>query len=274
MSGPVAPVERWARRLAMGWAALAVLFLVGPLLVVVPLSLTSGSLLLYPLPGLSWRWYEEVLTDPLWTGAMLNTLLIGLPTTLLATVLGTLAAFGLQGLRSRWRAALIGLLLSPLVLPVIVYAVAAFYFFARIGLGGSYAGLIVAHTILSTPFVIVTVLATLDGLDASLPRAAAMLGAPPLLAFRRVTLPLILPGVASGAILAFVNSFDELVVTLFLAAPEQRTLPRQLWSGVQESVSPAITAAAVVLMAVSILLMLVTEALRRRAARLAGRLGV
>eukprot|EP01031_Cornospumella_fuschlensis_P048025 gene48025-58825_t len=112
----------------------AVLFLVGPLLVVVPLSLTSGSLLLYPLPGLSWRWYEEVLTDPLWTGAMLNTLLIGLPTTVLATVLGTLAAFGLQGLRSRWRPALIGLLLSPLVLPVIVYAVAAFYFFARIGL--------------------------------------------------------------------------------------------------------------------------------------------
>jgi putative spermidine/putrescine transport system permease protein len=157
-----------------------------------------------------------------------------------------------------------------LAVPVIVAAVAIFYFYAWLGLAGTYVGVIAAHTALALPFVVVTVSATLQGFDANLLRSAASLGASPLRVFHKVTLPLIAPGVVSGALFAFVTSFDELVVVLFLASPEQRTLPRQIWSGVRETISPTITAAAVVLILVSIALMAAVELLRRRGERLRG----
>jgi putative spermidine/putrescine transport system permease protein len=251
-------------------SVLVLAYLVLPILVILPLSFTAGELLVYPLPAWSLRWYREFATGPMWTQATWNSLVLAVVTTLVATTVGMLAAFGLQGLRSRLKPALYGLLALPLIIPPVMVAVALFYYYARLGLVGSFWGLVLAHTVLALPFVIITISATLQGFEPNLPRAAASLGASPLLAFRKVTLPLILPGVLSGAVFAFVTSFDELLVILFVGSPEQRTLPRQIWSGVSETMSPTVSAAAVVLIAVSLILMAVVELLRRRSERLRG----
>jgi putative spermidine/putrescine transport system permease protein len=245
-------------------------YLVLPILVVLPLSFTSGELLVYPMPAWSLRWYREFTTAPIWTRSLWNSVVLAVVTTAVATTVGMLAALGLQSLRSRLKPVLYGVLALPLIIPHVMVAVALFYYYARLGLVGSFIGLVMAHTVLALPFVVITIAATLQGFDANLPRAAASLGASPLQAFRLVTLPLILPGVLSGAVFAFVTSFDELLVILFVGSPEQRTLPRQIWSGVSETMSPAVVAAAVVLIAVSLLLMAVVELLRRRGERLRG----
>jgi putative spermidine/putrescine transport system permease protein len=155
-----------------------------------------------------------------------------------------------------------------MVVPVIIVAVGVYFAFAPLGLNDGYAGLILAHTALAVPFVVVTVLATLAGFDRTLLRAASSLGAPPLTTFRRVMLPLILPGVASGAVFAFAASFDEVVVALLIAGPGQRTLPRQMFSGINDNISLTITAAATLLIAISLVLMIVVDLLRRRSERL------
>lgn len=261
--------QRFAAVALPAAGAIVLAFLLLPILVVVPLSFTSGELLVYPLPGLSLRWYRDFLTNEMWTVALRNSVVLAVLTTVAATVLGTLAALGLHGLRApRLGAALLGLMLTPLVVPLVIVAVATFYFFARTGLSGSFTGLVIAHTVLALPFVVVTVGATLQGYDTNLSRAAASLGAAPAVVFRRITLPLIAPGVVSGALFAFVTSFDELLVVLFIASPQQRTLPRQIYSGVTESISPTVTAAAVVLVVVTLGLMAVVELLRRRSQRL------
>lgn len=264
MTGRVALSPHPFLRSAQGASVLVALFLIVPIAVVIPVSFTAGTLLIYPLPGLSLRWYEEFLSDPGWLASVANSVTIGLATTAIATPLGTLAAIGLTRLEGRSRTLVTALLYGPLATPVIVFAVAAFYLYARHGLAGSLAGVVIGHVVLATPFVVIIVSATLQGFDRTLLRAAASLGAGPAFAFRRVTLPLIAPGVMSGAILAFVTSFDELVVTLFLASPGQRTLPRQIWAGVQESSSPTVVAAATILMGVSLCLMGLVEILRRR----------
>lgn len=256
-----------------GIRALTVLvlgYLILPILVILPLSFTSGELLVYPLPAWSLRWYREFTTGPMWTQATWNSLVLAAVTTLVATTAGMLAAFGLQGLRSRFKPVLYGLLALPLIIPPVMVAVALFYYYARLGLVGTFSGLVFAHTVLALPFVVITVAATLQGFDPNLRRAAASLGASPLQAFRKVTLPIILPGVLSGAVFAFVTSFDELLVILFVGSPEQRTLPRQIFSGVSETMSPTVAAAAVVLIGVSLILMAVVELLRRRGERLRG----
>jgi putative spermidine/putrescine transport system permease protein len=245
-------------------------YLILPILVILPLSFTSGELLVYPLPAWSLRWYREFTTGPMWTQSTWNSLVLAVVTTVVATTVGMLAAFGLQGLRSRLKPVLFGLLALPLIIPPVMVAVALFYYYARLGLVGTFGGLVLAHTVLALPFVVITIAATLQGFDQNLPRAAASLGASPLQTFRMVTLPLILPGVLSGAVFAFVTSFDELLVILFVGSPEQRTLPRQIWSGVSETMSPTVVAAAVVLIAVSLLLMAVVELLRRRSEPLRG----
>lgn len=259
-------------RLALGGArmfAFAVLaFLVAPIFVVFPLSFTAGQLLVFPLPGWSLQWYREFFTSPLWTGALLNSLFVGIVTTIAATVLGTMAALGLHGARFRLKPFIMALLVTPIAVPVVIIAVSAFYFFAAVNLVGTYIGLILAHIALALPFVVITVSATLQGFDPNLPRAAASLGASPLRTLRTVTLPIIAPGVASGSVFAFVTSFDELVIALFITSPQQRTLPRQIFSGVSENISPTITAAAVVLLMVSVVLMLVMEWLRARSERM------
>ena len=268
------PHATWLERLShVGIRALTLLvmgYLILPIVVILPLSFTSGELLVYPLPAWSLRWYREFTTGPLWTQSTWNSLVLAVVTTVVATPVGLLAAFGLQGLRSRLKPMLFGLLALPLIIPPVMVAVALFYYYARLGLVGTFGGLVLAHTVLALPFVVITIAATLQGFDQNLPRAAASLGASPLQTFRMVTLPLILPGVLSGAVFAFVTSFDELLVILFVGSPEQRTLPRQIFSGVSETMSPTVVAAAVVLIAVSLILMAVVELLRRRSERLRG----
>jgi putative spermidine/putrescine transport system permease protein len=161
-------------------------------------------------------------------------------------------------------------LISPMIVPVVITAVGMYFFFANLGLNNTYFGIILAHTALATPFVVITVTATLTGFDQSLIRAGASLGAPPMTVFRKVTFPLILPGMISGALFAFVTSFDEVVVVLFIASPDQRTLPKQMFSGIREQISPTITAAATLLVLSAAVMLVTVELLRRRSERLRG----
>jgi len=262
------PIERlwhWTHWL---FCALLLAFLVLPVLVIVPLSFTSGTLLVYPIPAFSLRWYEAFFTSAEWLRALKNSLIVAPAATLLATGLGVLAALGMARGDFRGKTLIMGLLISPMVVPVVIVAVACYLAFAPLRLVNSYLALILTHAALGTPFVVITVMATLQGFDTTLARAAANLGAAPWVVFRRVTLPLIAPGVLSGALFAFATSFDEVVVTLFLAAPEQATLPRQMFSGIRENLSPAIAAAATLLIGFAVLLLLTLEALRRRSERL------
>ncbi len=248
--------------------ALVLVFLVAPIAIVVPLSFSSGSFFYYPLPGFSLRWYQDFFSSSFWVPSVWNSLIVGASATLLATVLGTLAALGMWRARFAGQALLLAVLISPMVVPVIIIAVGVYFAFAPLGLTDGYAGLILAHTTLAAPFVVVTVLATLTGFDRTLLRAAASLGAPPLTTFRRVTLPLIMPGVLSGAVFAFAASFDEVVVALLIAGPGQRTLPRQMFAGINDNISLTITAAATMLIAISLVFMGFVGWLRRRGERL------
>ncbi len=248
-------------------------FLVAPILVIVPLSFNAGAFFTYPLAGVSLRWYRELLTGAQWQRAVENSLIVGVGATVVATFLGTLAALGLHRVRLPFRPVIVGILLSPMVVPVIITGVGMFYFYARVGLANTLGGLIVAHAALGIPFVFVTVGAVLATLDDNLVRAAASLGAGPVRVFRAVVLPLILPGVVSGALFAFVTSWDDVVVALFLAGPRQHTLPRQMWSGIREFISPTLLAVATLLIVLSVSLMLVVELLRRKGERLRGVMG-
>ncbi len=252
------------------FCGLVLLFLVAPIFAIMPLSVSSGSLLTFPLPGLSPRWYESVLTSGRWLPALRNSLIVGTVATVLATFLGTLAALGLNRARLPLRPLIMAVLLSPMIVPGVITAVGVYFFFAPLGLTNSFFGLILAHTALASPFVVITVNATLQGFDVNLTRAAASLGAGPVSAFFRVVLPLILPGVASGMVFAFATSFDEVVVALMLAGPDQRTLPREMFMGIREQISPEITAIATALIVFAAALLLAMEALRRRVQRLRG----
>lgn len=249
-------------------SCLVFFFLVTPILAILPLSFSSGSFLTYPLPGLSLKWYVEFLTLPKWTVSLKNSLIIGGVSTTLAMALGTLASLGLAQSKSRLKPVILAIVLSPIIVPGVITAVGLYFFFAPLGLTGNYAGLILAHTALATPFVVITVSATLQSFDMSLVRASSSLGAGPLYTFRKIVLPLILPGVISGGLFAFATSFDEVIVVLFLAGPDQRTLPREMFSGIRENISPTITAAAVLLTAVSIVMLSLMEMLRRRGEKL------
>jgi putative spermidine/putrescine transport system permease protein len=264
------PVERAWYYTFRVLCALVLLFLIAPILVIMPLSLNSEPYFTYPLPALSLRWYEDFFTSERWQTALKNSVFVACVTTMLATALGTVAALGLSRANLPLRAVIMGLLISPMVVPVVITAVGLYFFYSWAGLNNSYIGLILAHTALATPFVVITVTATLTGFDKSLAHASASLGAPPRTTFFRVIVPLILPGVISGALFAFVTSFDEVVVVLFLASPEQRTLPKQMFSGIREQISPTITAAATLLIIFSIFLLTTVELLRRRSERLRG----
>ena len=258
--------------------ALIFTFLVAPILVIVPLSFnaepyftfTDGMLRLDPA-AYSLRWYREIIENEAWTRALGNSVLIGVAATVLATGLGTLAALGLASRAMPARRAVMGLLISPMVTPLIISAAGMFFFYSSLGLSQTHLGLILAHAALGTPFVVITVTATLAAFDTNLTRAAASLGARPLLTFRRVQLPLIAPGVLSGALFAFAASFDEVVVVLFMAGEDQRTIPRQMWAGIREQISPAILAVATFLIVFAALLLLTVEWLRRRSASAAAR---
>jgi putative spermidine/putrescine transport system permease protein len=264
------PVERAWYYIHRAICALVLLFLIAPILVIMPLSFNAEPYFTYPMPGLSMRWYEDFFTSDRWQLALQNSVFVACSTTILATALGTLAALGLSKANFPARNLVMGLLISPMIVPVVITAVGMYFFYAQMGLTNSFFGLILAHTALATPFVVITVTATLIGFDHTLTRAGASLGAPPPRVFFKVVLPLILPGVISGALFAFVTSFDEVVVVLFLASPEQRTLPKQMFSGIREQISPTITAVATLLIIFSVILLTSVELLRRRSERLRG----
>jgi putative spermidine/putrescine transport system permease protein len=257
------------------WAVL--LFLILPILVIIPLSFNSEpffsftqGMLRFDPDAYSLKWYEAVFNSANWLLAIRNSFFIGILATLIATVLGTLAAVGLSSESMPLRRSITALLLSPMIVPLIIVAAGMFFFYTRFNLVGTYAGLIIAHAALGVPFVIITVTATLTGFDRSLYQAALSMGASPIKAFRDVVIPLIRPGVISGALFAFVTSFDEVVLVLFLAGPEQRTIPRQMFSGLREQINPSILAVATLLILISIVLLATLELLRRRSERVRG----
>jgi putative spermidine/putrescine transport system permease protein len=251
-------------------SVLVLFFLVAPIIAIIPLSFSSSSFLTYPLPGFSLEWYDAFLGSERWMRSLKNSVLVGSLATLLAMALGVPAAIGLTQGRFPLRGLIMALVLSPMIVPVVIIAVGIYFFFAPLGLTSNYFGLVIAHAMLGTPFVVVAVSATLAGFDRNLIRAAASMGAPPLRIFRKVILPLILPGVVSGGLFAFATSFDEVILVLFIAGPEQATLPRQMFNDVRESINPTITAVASILIAVSIVLLTALEMLRRRGERLRG----
>lgn len=263
----------WSRiegGLAKAYAIGVIVFLIAPLLIIVPLSFnaepyftfTSKMLSLNP-EGFSLRWYSDIVDNPQWLEAIGNSLVIAIASTFLATVLGTLAAIGLARSNMPFRDFFMALLISPLVVPIVIAAAGMYFFYSSVGLAQTHLGIILAHTALGVPFVVITMTATLSGFDRNLIRAAGSLGADPITTFYRVTLPLVAPGMISGALFAFAASFDEVVTVLFLGGPEQRTIPRQMWSGIREQISPTILAVATLLIVFSSLLLLAVEMLRR-----------
>lgn len=232
-------------------AGLVMAFLLLPLLAVVPVSFSGSDILMLPPPSWSTRWYADFAGDPRWMAATRNSFLVATGTIAAAVPLGTLAALGLW---LRMRPRLLGLFLLPMAVPAVIAALALYFAFAAVGLGSSLAGLVLAHTVLAAPFVVVAVLASLRGVDPSLLRAAESLGAAPLSALFRVVLPLAAPGVLAGAVFAFATSFDEVMVALFIAAPGQFTLPRQMFAGLREQITPTVFAAATIVLGVCLVL--------------------
>jgi putative spermidine/putrescine transport system permease protein len=252
-------------------AWLVLLFLILPILVIIPLSFnaepyftfTEGMLSLDP-DAYSLKWYREIWHEDKWLLAIQNSFYIGFMATIIATVLGTTAAIGLSNSRMPFQRMIMALLLSPMIVPLIITAAGMFFFYTQLDIAGSYIGVILAHAALGTPFVVITVNAALAGFDYSLVRASLGMGAKPVYTFFKVIMPLIRPGVISGALFAFVTSFDEVIVVLFLAGPEQRTIPRQMFSGLREEINPTILAVATLLVLISALLLLTMEYLRAR----------
>jgi len=237
-------------------------FLIAPIVVVIPLSFnavpfftfTPEMLSLDPA-GYSTKWYQDFFTNRNWQGAVQNSFILAFFSTLIATVLGTTAALGLSRAEMPAKTLIMGILISPMIVPVIIAAAGMFFFYSDIGLASTHLGVILAHAALGTPFVVITVTATLVGFDHSLTRAAATLGASPIRTFFKIIVPLILPGVISGALFAFVTSFDEVVVVQFVGSYKQRTIPWAMFSGLREQISPTILAVATLLVVLSILML-------------------
>jgi putative spermidine/putrescine transport system permease protein len=244
-------------------------FLICPILVIIPLSFNIEPYFTYPIPGYSLRWYQSIIDNEMWMFSVKNSFIVGTCTTLLSVSLGTVAALGLSRSDLPYKRLIMAVLISPMIVPVVITGVGMYFFFSRLNLTQSLFGLILAHSVLATPFVVITVTATLTGFDRTLSRAAASLGASPIRSFFKVTMPLILPGMISGGLFAFITSFDELVVTLFLGGVEQRTIPRQMWAGIREQISPSILAIATILTFLSIFILTTLEWLRRRSQKIA-----
>jgi putative spermidine/putrescine transport system permease protein len=239
-------------------------YLVIPIAALVPLSFNADSFLVYPIEHWSLHWYRTLFASDAWWRAIRNSFIIAPCATMLATILGTSCALGLDRATFPGKRILVAIILSPLVAPLVVVAVGMYLFYMKLHLAGTFTGLVIAHSLLGAPFVVTTVAAVLKGFNGTLVNASRSLGAGRFETFWRVTLPLILPGVLSGALFAFATSFDEVVVTLFLAGPDQVTIPRQMFSGIRDSITPTIVALATILVLFSTTLLLVMERLRNR----------
>jgi putative spermidine/putrescine transport system permease protein len=278
-AGPIERVWYYAYRLI---CAAIFFFLIVPILVIIPLSFNAEpyftftpEMLSFKASGYSLRWYQDIVNNEQWLHSIKNSFIIGIAATLLATAFGTVAALGLSRADLPFKRLLMAVLISPMIVPLIISAAAMFFFYSApfgsdFALTHTYAGVILAHAALGTPFVVITVTATLVGFDKNLIRASSSLGADSVTTFFKVIMPLILPGVISGALFAFVTSFDEVVVVLFMAGFEQRTIPRQMWAGIREQISPTILAVATLLICLSTVLLATIELLRRRNERLRG----
>lgn len=284
------PGQRLWHYTYMAFCTFVLFFLVAPLVVVIPLSFTSSPFLNFTPEmlsldpeGFSVRWYKGLFgmcgdiednistmcTNKWMTGAQ-SSILIAIASTLLATFLGTLAALGLSSDHMPARRLIMALMISPLIVPLIITASGMAFFFAKVNLTATWPGIVLAHTILGLPFVVITVTSTLVGFDKSLIRAGANLGGTPSYNFFKIQMPLIAPGMISGALFAFITSFDEIVIILFVGGPQQHTLPLQMWSGIRQEISPTILSAATILVLFSIVLLTTLEMLRRRSERLRG----
>jgi putative spermidine/putrescine transport system permease protein len=255
--------ETWWRAVRITITALLVIFLVAPMLIVVLISFSSAQFLMFPPPGFSMQWYHRVFGDPAWIESLTASIEIVAPTGILATVLGTAAALGLARSDIPGKKVITGLLMAPIVVPVIIIAAAVFGVFRIWNLNGTLFGFILAHTVLTVPYVVSTVLASLQMVDERYEHAALTLGAPPRTVFRRIVFPLILPGVLSGLLFAMVISFDELVVSLFISSPTFRPVTVQMWSDVLGDVDPTTAAVGTLLFLFSLLVLLLEAVLRR-----------
>lgn len=264
-------VWRWTYRVICG---LIFFFLIMPLLVIIPLSFnaqdfftfTSGMLAFDP-DAYSLRHYTNFFTDPNWQNALRNSFAIAPLATLIAVAFGTLGAVGLSQRDIPFRRTIMAILISPMIVPLIISAAGMYFFYSKVGLQGTYVGIVLAHAALGVPFVIITVTATLVGFDRSLTRASASLGAGPIRTFFQIQMPLILPGVIAGGLFAFITSFDEVVVVMFVGSAQQQTLPWRMFTGLREQISPTILSVATILVFVSVLLLATLELLRRRSER-------
>lgn len=255
------------------FAGLGFLFLIAPLFVIIPLSFNAepyftfrAEMLTFEEGAYSSRWYQSIWEDEQWHRALLNSFFIGVCATTIATILGTLAAISLNNPNFPARRTVQLILISPMVIPIIIVGVGVFFFYATpwIGLSQTYLGIILSHAMLGAPFVVITVTATLTGFNPALMHAAASMGANAFTRFRRIQLPLISPGVITGGLFAFATSFDEVVVVLFMGGLEQRTLPRQMWSGIREDINPTILAVATLLIVFAVIVLFLAEWLRKR----------
>ncbi len=250
----------------VGWAikisgALVLFFLVLPIVIIFPLALSSSDYLKFPPDGFSLRWIDTVMHDSAWLESVWLSFRIALLSTLLAVVLSVLAALALVRGRFRFKQAVYALILLPMIVPSIISAIAMFFFFAELPLFSSTVSIVIGHAVIALPIAIIILSATLQGVDSGLENAALSLGASRFTAFRRITLPLILPGIASACIFAFLSSFDELLIAMFMAGTSVQTLPVRIWNAVLFQLDPTIAAVSALLVIVSVLALLAANLL-------------
>ena len=284
------PTQRTYYYAYLFFCFLVFFFLIAPLVAIIPISFSKSPFMLFTEGMLAWppdpeawslRWYrymvgiceDKVLTTPCgnkWMRGTVNSFFVGSISTVIATALGTLAALGLSRPHMPFKALIMSILISPMIVPLIITAAGMFFFYAKINLVYTFTGIILAHVALSTPFVVITVTATLVGFDTNMTKASQSLGARPMRTFFKVIMPLILPGVISGALFAFITSFDEVVIVMFMASLDQLTIPKQMWAGIRQEISPVILCMATCLVALSIFLLTTVELLRRRSDKMRG----
>ncbi|WP_211225536.1 ABC transporter permease [Amycolatopsis nigrescens] len=251
----------WGLRL---WVTAVAVLLLAPTLVVIPMSFGAGETFEFPPQEWSLRWYEEFFSSPQWMSSVLTSAQAALLTGVLATVIGVAAAIGLDRGRFPGREPLRAAMMAPMIVPGIVVAVAIYGTFLRWHLNGTLLGFVLAHTVLAVPFVVTSVATSLAGYDRTVEIAAASLGASGWTILRRITLPLLLPGIASGFVFAFVTSLDEVVIALFLQTPEIRTLPVQMYDSITLEIDPTIAAASSLIVVITTVALLLPQLVRRR----------
>jgi putative spermidine/putrescine transport system permease protein len=245
-------------------SVLILIFLAVPLLFLIPVSFTESPFVEWPPRGFSWQWYERYFTSPVWIEASIRSTVVGIATASFSLLIGVPAAFAINRAKFRGKGLVLPYILMPLVVPNIIIALAVFYFFSDLGLIGTNLGLTIGHTILAVPYVVLTLVAVLQNYDHQLDHAAWTLGAKPIIAFKRITLPLIKVGFITSFLFAFMRSFDEIAIALFVSSGLQSTLPKKLWSEAHHAISPTLAAVSTILIVIVTVLVVVTELLKRK----------